>query len=576
MVGTGEHAVLMAVDTDRVRTRLMVTRVVLTGFSGTGKSTTGRLVADELGWSLVEMDEEIERCEGMSIPDIFERLGEAHFRQKEADLLRESLQRKGVVISTGGGAVCTEEAWDALRADTGTFVVGFDASPEEIRRRVERHQAQAASGETTKRPMLDAEDPLQRIRDLLADREDFYRRADVMIPVGDRSAERNAADISEMVRLANGTRSEVVLTSTSSPSQVIVGPGSRDSLAQRLRERWPKARRVWMAADEHVLDGHRAWIDSLREGLPEVSTQPVASGEGSKSLSGLSALYDWMIGGGVERNDVAVAVGGGVTGDLVGFAAATTLRGIGLVQVPTTLLSMVDSSVGGKTGINHSAGKNLIGAFYQPPLVIVDPAFLRTLPERELRSGFAEIIKHAVIQASTPGGEAGFLFEVLERNADALLRLEDPLTSWVIRQNISLKAAVVEADEKESHLRQILNFGHTIGHGIEAADYSLLHGEAVAVGMVAAMTIGVEKGLVDESVRGRLTRLLTAFGLPTRARFDPQVVRDKMSRDKKKASGVQQWVMPRAEGGVEVRTDVDSAQIDRALAAVAGAQDGQG
>ncbi len=173
-----------------------------------------------------------------------------------------------------------------------------------------------------------------------------------------------------------------------------------------------------------------------------------------------------------------------------------------------------------------------------------------------------------MIQASTPGGEAGFLLDVLERNADALLRLEDPLISWVIRQNISLKASVVEADEKESHLRQILNFGHTIGHGIEAADYSLLHGEAVAVGMVAAMQIGVEKGLVDATIRDRLVRLLEAFGLPTAASFDPQVVRERMSRDKKKASGVQQWVMPRAAGGVEIRTDIADAEIDHALAAV--------
>lgn len=543
----------------------MITRVVLVGFSGTGKSTTGRLVASALGWSLVDMDGEIERREGTTIPELFDRQGEAYFREREATLLRECLERTEVVVSTGGGAVCTEDAWKALRAAPGTYVVGFEASPEEIQRRIDRHRNEAAPGETAHRPMLDAEDPLERIRGLLAAREEFYRRADVTIPVGTRTAERTAADITELVRLSSGIPSEIQLETTSSPSRILVGTGSRDSLMPLMTERFPKARRVWIAADEHVAKAHRSWLGGLGEAGPAPSLYSVPPGEGSKSLDGLSGLYDWMIGGGVERNDVAVAVGGGVTGDLVGFAAATTLRGIGLVQVPTTLLSMVDSSVGGKTGINHSAGKNLIGAFFQPPLVIVDPAFLETLPDRELRSGFAEVIKHAVIQASTPGGEAGFLFDVLERNADALLRLEDPLVSWVIRQNISLKAAVVEADEKESYLRQILNFGHTIGHGIEAADYSLLHGEAVAVGMVAAMSIGVEKGLVDASMRERLVRLLEAFGLPTAARFDPQVVRERMSRDKKKASGVQQWVMPRAEGGVEIRTDVSDAEIDQAL-----------
>src|SRR5690606_825961 len=425
----------------------MITRVILIGFSGTGKSTTGRLVASALGWSLVDMDDEIERREGMAIPDIFDRHGEAYFREREATLLRECLERTQVVVSTGGGAVCTEDAWEALRADPGTYVVGFEASPDEIQRRTGRHKSEAAPGETARRPMLDAEDPLERIRGLLARREAYYQRADVTIPVGNRPAERTAADITELVHLSTGTPSEVRLESTSSPSRILVRTGARDGLLHPLTERWPKARRAWVAADEHVGERHRPWLDALGEGGLTLSRYSVPPGEGSKSLAGLSGLYDWMIGGGVERNDVAIAVGGGVTGDLVGFAAATTLRGIGLVQVPTTLLSMVDSSVGGKTGINHAAGKNLIGAFYQPPLVIVDPAFLQTLPQRELRSGFAEVVKHAVIQASTPGGEAGFLLDVLERNADALLCLEDPLISWVIRQNISLKASVVEADE---------------------------------------------------------------------------------------------------------------------------------
>jgi shikimate kinase / 3-dehydroquinate synthase len=546
----------------------MITRVVLIGFSGTGKSSTGHLVADRLGWSVLEMDDEIERREAMSIPEIFDTHGEERFRRLEADLLQEGLSRRDVVISTGGGAVCSEEAWDAIRAHTGTLVVGFEATPEEIQRRIESHAALAARTETTRRPMLDADDPLARIRHLLSVRQEYYRRADVTIHVGSRPPEVTARDIAEMVSLANGVHSSVTLKGEAAESRIIVGPGSRDALLERLAERWPKARRIWVGADEHVADGHAEWLATMVSSDFDMQQKSIPSGEGSKSLGGLGDLYDWMICGGVERNDVAVAAGGGVTGDLVGFAAATTLRGIGLVQVPTTLLSMVDSSVGGKTGINHADGKNLIGAFYQPPLVVVDSVFLKTLPQRELRSGFAEVIKHAVIQGSTPGGEGNFLLNVLEQNADALLRLEEPLTSWVIRQNISLKAAVVEADEKESHLRQILNFGHTIGHGIEAEAYSLLHGEAIAVGMVAAMEIGVAKGMVEPSQRDRLVALLAAYGLPTNASFNATVVKEKMSRDKKKSSGVQQWVLPLATGGVEIRTDVPETLIDHALSAV--------
>lgn len=548
----------------------MVARLILIGFSGTGKSTVGRLVAEGLGWDLLDLDAEIERREGASIPHIFSERGEPLFRELERTVFLDALQRDKVVISTGGGAVCTAEIWDILRAYPATLVVGLDASPETILERLIAHPAQASCGETTKRPLLDTDDPLGRITRLKADRAQFYQRADVTIPVERWTTPQQAtADIVELVHLANGSPSQVTLNLPDANSTILVGRRARDHVPALMAARWPRAQRVWIAVDAAVHKHHAPWLMSLQDtsGV-EVHVHDVPSGESSKSTEGLSDLYDWMIGGGVERGDVAVAVGGGVTGDVMGFAAATVLRGIGLMQVPTTLLSMVDSSVGGKTGINHPGGKNLIGAFYQPSLVAVDSAFLASLPARELCSGFAEIIKHGVIQASTPGGEKGFLLDVLERNASSLLALNEPLTSWVIRQNITLKAAVVQEDEKELRLRAILNFGHTIGHGVEAAGYSLLHGEAVAVGMVAAMTIGVEKGLVSDKERSRLIRLLQAYQLPITAEVDITTVRAKMAHDKKKTSGKQQWVLPVRSGGVEIRTDVANAEIERALAAV--------
>ncbi|HWK80084.1 MAG TPA: 3-dehydroquinate synthase family protein, partial [Thermomicrobiales bacterium] len=261
-------------------------------------------------------------------------------------------------------------------------------------------------------------------------------------------------------------------------------------------------------------------------------------------------------------------VGGGVVGDLAGFVAATVLRGIGLVQMPTTLLSMVDSSVGGKTGINHPTGKNLIGAFYQPRQVLVDTDLLATLPDREYRSGFGEIVKHGVIEGSTPGGEDGVLLGILERNADALLARQTPVLPWVVRRNIAIKAAVVEADEREANLRAILNFGHTMGHGIEAAGYRMLHGEAISVGMAAALRLSQAVQDADPATVERVETLITRYGLPRTAEVDAERVRTLMAQDKKKSSGKQLWVLLNGANRVEIVRDVPEAAIDAALRSV--------
>lgn len=545
----------------------MIARLLFIGFSGTGKSTTGRLVAHRVGWRFVDMDDLIEQRAGLPIPEIFAQHGEAWFRQQEAALLAELLTEHEIVVATGGGAVCTDDAWAAIANAPDTLTVCLEATDDEIIRRIQ--QQTADDGRTTQRPMLSGNDPLGRIRQLLIDRRPYYDRANIRLDVDQRPPDQTAADLAEMLTMASGTPSEIRLEAPTGHSRILVGEGVRAQLPALIHDRWPTARRLWIAADEHVARLHASWIATMEHDLPAaVQLLPIPSGEGSKSLHQLSALYDWFIAGSVERGDVVIALGGGVVGDLAGFAAATILRGIGLVQIPTTLLAMVDSSVGGKTGINHPGGKNLIGAFYQPPLVVVDPVFLQTLPSRELHAGFAEVVKHSVIQASVPGAEAERLYGILERNAEALRQLTSPLTPWTIRQNISLKAAVVTEDEQEAGLRQILNFGHTIGHGIEAAGYHLMHGEAVAVGMIAAMHIAVGMGLVSPDQLTRLATLLTRFGLPTRTGFDRDTVIARMQADKKKAAGTQRWVLPRAEGGVQIRTDVLPNQVHAALQAV--------
>jgi len=547
----------------------MVRHVVLVGLSGTGKSSVGREVALDLGFDLVDTDAEIERRTGRTIPDIFRTDGEPAFRAIESSVMRDALARDRAVIATGGGAVIDPSIWAPthLGADS-VLTVWLDGPTETL---VDRLRKQAMEeGGAADRPLLAEGDPVAKIEAMRAARTPMYGRARVQIDIAQRSPASIAADIAEMARLGAGEESRFDLEAETARSAIRVGMGSRHRLGDVIGQRWPRAQRVWVMVDGNLHRHAGAELDALAGTISaDVNVLPVAPGEGSKSLDGLSRLYDWMLGGGIERGDVVVALGGGVVGDLAGFAAASVLRGVGLVQVPTTLLSMVDSSVGGKTGINHAAGKNLIGAFYQPSEVVIDPELLQTLPPRELRSGWAEIIKHGVIEPSTPGGECPVLYDALERNAPALAVLSSPLTAWLIRRNVSLKAAVVQADERESGIRAYLNFGHTIGHGVEAAGYSLLHGEAVAVGMGAAMSIARDLDMVDARDEARLLRLISRFGLPSTAAVAPDVVREKMASDKKKAAGTQKWVLPLRAGGVTIRTDVPADVVTRAIARVA-------
>src|SRR5437867_696167 len=291
------------------------------------------------------------------------------------------------------------------------------------------------------------------------------------------------------------------------------------------------------------------YLDTVHESLSgagfDVTPMLIPDGEQHKDLRSLAVIYDRLIAERFERDSAIVALGGGVIGDLTGFAAATFLRGIPYVQVPTTLLAQVDSSVGGKTGVNHQEGKNLIGAFYQPRLVLIDVEVLPTLPRREFVAGMAEVIKYGII-------EDPHLFAFLEQNLAGFLALSSELVEEIIATSCAIKAKVVEKDEREEDYRSILNFGHTVGHALEAlTGYGrFLHGEAVAVGMVQAASISLSQGFCDERSLGRIRQLITAAGLPSEIPPDikpPGLVKS-MEVDKKSSGGRIKFVLCEAIG----------------------------
>jgi 3-dehydroquinate synthase len=297
---------------------------------------------------------------------------------------------------------------------------------------------------------------------------------------------------------------------------------------------------------------------SLAEAGFQVGEAQIPDGEEYKTLATVAGLYDAAFTGGLERGDAVLALGGGVVGDIAGFLAATYMRGVPFVQVPTTLLAQVDSSVGGKVGVNHPGGKNLIGAFYQPRFVLIDPDTLATLPSREVRAGLAEVIKYGVIS------DAGF-FSWLEANIDRLLNLEPAALEHAIAASCRIKAAVVSADETETGLRAILNFGHTVGHALEAVTgyQRFVHGEAVAIGMVAAARLAVRLGYFEPPGAERITGLVLRAGLPAEvpAGVVPGALLEAMRRDKKVVANRLTFVLPEAIGRVRVVRGVAAEEV---------------
>ena len=566
------HRPIPADLVERVLARLGERSVVLVGMPGAGKPTIGRRLASLLRLPFVDADHEIERAAAMTIPEIFEKFGEAEFREGEKRVIARLLEGGRQVIATGGGAFMAEETRAAVRARAVSAWLKADV--ETLIGRVRRK---------SNRPLLAGADPEGALRRLLAAREPVYATADVTVqsrdvahddvvaallaalaepaPAG-TTPHRGDRPMSPAPALARDTvagddRRETVTVGLGGRAyDILIGRGL-DAGAE-IAARFPGAR-ASIVTDATVADRHlAAFSDSLAAAGLEPHAIVVPPGEASKSFRGLETVVDGLLEARRERGDLVVALGGGVIGDLAGFAAGIVRRGMRMVQVPTTVLAQVDSSVGGKTGINARQGKNLVGVFHQPSLVLADLDLLATLPERHRRAGYAEIAKYGLID------DPGF-FAWLEDHGADVVALGDGL-AHAVATSCRAKARVVAADEHETTgARALLNLGHTFGHALEAGTgygERLVHGEAVALGMAQAFRFSAARGLCSTDDAARVERHLRGVGLPTRLSDVPGALPDDeallalMAQDKKVVRGKLVFVLVTGIGGAFLARDV--------------------
>ncbi|MGE5585232.1 MAG: 3-dehydroquinate synthase [Bacillota bacterium] len=614
------------------------TNIILTGFMGAGKSSVGACLAALLGMAFLDTDALIESEAGATISEIFRTRGEAWFRRMEARAVRQASRLNSTVISVGGGALMDRRNVKALKR--AGLLVWLRASPESVLARLRPWPDSSEDGSSEhapgmdSRPVLQGKADIERVRSLMSAREQGYRQAHVAI---DTDGKRPEDIVREIVRkiawtaacppLADGSetcgaageqavpvrssrgvcehrdeaqpdRDEPYLLEVSAGTAVypylagrglLPRPGTYDTaLGHRSSGGGRPPGRIIVVTTPllrslfggRLEEGLRCWLGCA----PPIAWAMVAEGERAKSLATLAKLYDLAAASGAGRDSLVIALGGGTVGDVAGFFAATYMRGVRLVHVPTTLLAMVDSAVGGKTAINLRAAKNLAGTFWQPAAVIADITTLGTLPLRDLTSGLAEVVKAAVIgdpdlfetlehvalvadgadTCSTDGRRTAGLRRPRAARFAAARTLQQEPALWqdIVRRAVMVKAKIVATDERDTGDRLLLNLGHTLGHAIERAGgfRRWTHGEAVAIGLAAACRASARLGYLQEDASAQVIRLLAGLGLPTSVPLaDGDALRKSilaaMALDKKARGGKLRVVLPLSIGRCSVCED---------------------
>jgi shikimate kinase/3-dehydroquinate synthase len=505
--------------------------IFLYGPSGCGKSTVGKVLAQSLNMTFLDLDAEIETAIGQSISQFMTDRSEMAFRDVENGMLQKAVEGEEKVIALGGGALL-RDVNRALAESTGQVIL-LKADLPTLKTRLIRDE--------NKRPLL-AGELESKLSALLEQRREHY----ALFPLRVDAAQEPEEVAWDVQRLIGRYR----LRSMGASYDVIVQEGGIDQLGEMLKSR-KIGKPVLVVSDSNVapLYGERILESLYRVGYA-ASQVVIPAGENHKNLETVMSLWHGALQAGLDRKSTIVALGGGVVGDLAGFAAATYMRGCNWIAVPTTLLAMVDASLGGKTGFDLPEGKNLVGAFHPPRLVLADPDVLSTLPERELRAGLAEVVKHGVIADPE-------LFDLCTQGWDAVTAC----LPEVVRRGMAVKVKVIEEDPYEQGIRAALNLGHTIGHAVElVSGFSLLHGEAVGIGIVVEAQLAERLTVAEPGLSDALADTLLALELPVEIPQDlsqNEIVRA-MKVDKKKAAGVVRFALPVRIGEVKVGVEIEN------------------
>lgn len=504
-----------------------------------GKSTLGRAFAKQNKFLFWDTDSLIEERSGMSIGEIFSNQGEESFRKLEAQILQELACEQEGVVALGGGSLLDPGNRDLVEKEGEVYFLEADVESLIERMRSDRIQ----------RPLLE-DSPVEKLRQLLLKREDHYQSFS-------RRLSTTGKKIKELIRELETRTGLFYLHGMGMGYPVRVQEGIVEA-AGEMGHHGDLAGPVIVVSDENVSELYaRDVVGTLQADGYQTGLVVVPSGEESKSVSSLQSVWDRLLALGLERGGTILALGGGVVGDLAGFAAATIFRGVNWVNLPTSLLAMVDAAIGGKTGVDLPQGKNLVGSFHAPRFVGIDPGVLSTLPDKERRNGMAEVIKHGMI--ADPA-----LWQLAARGPTVFPNHVDEL----ICRAVAVKANIVREDPYEKHIRQTLNFGHTIGHAVERiSDFQLSHGEAVAVGMVAETYLAELLGLTVSGLAGKLIKVLNRWDLPTKIpmTIENEEILNVIDYDKKKSNGKVRFALPLEIGEVKVDVTAEANDLRAAL-----------